>query len=109
MAEENILVKITGEADLTEAQVQLRSMNDKGKELEVQMQQLIKAEKLQADVLSKMGNATSEARKQAEESLQTTRKQIREKQAEINANKKSIEYSTLRSLNFCLGSSTSLI
>lgn len=89
--EENILVKITGEADLTEAQVQLRSMNDKGKELEVQMQQLIKAEKLQADVLSKMGNATSEARKQAEESLQTTRKQIREKQAEINANKKSIE------------------
>ena len=91
MADQNILVRITGEADLTEAQVQMRSLNDRGKELEKQMQQLVAAEKLQTAALEKMSRATADERAKAEESLKTTQKQIRETQAQINANQKNIQ------------------
>ena len=91
MADQNILVRITGEADLTEAQVQMRSLNDRGKELEKQMQDLVAAEKLQTAALRKMSRATAEDRAKAEESLKTTQKQIRETQASINANQKNIQ------------------
>ena len=91
MADQNILVRITGEADLTEAQVQMRSLNDRGKKLEKQMQQLVAAEKLQTAALEKMSRATADERAKAEESLKTTQKQIRETQAQINANQKNIQ------------------
>lgn len=91
MADQNILVRITGEADLTEAQVQLRELNDRGKALEAEMARLVAAEKLQKDALSKMATATSQQRQKADESLKTTQKQIREQQALINQNQKSIQ------------------
>lgn len=91
MADQNILVRITGEADLTEAQVEMRSLNDRGKELEKQMQQLVAAEKLQTAALEKMSRATADERAKAEESLKTTQKQIRETQAAINQNQKNIQ------------------
>lgn len=91
MAEQNIIFRITGEADLNEAHVQLRQMSERSKELESDMQKLIAAEKLQQSVLDKMGNANNEQRQKAEENLKATKSQIREQQALITQNNKTIQ------------------
>ncbi len=44
MADQNIIVRVTGESDLNEAQLQLREMTNRSKELEAQMRNLAKAE-----------------------------------------------------------------
>ena len=44
MADQNIIVRVTGETDLNEAQLQLREMTNRSKELEAQMRNLAKAE-----------------------------------------------------------------
>ena len=90
MAEENILVRITGEADLNDAQLQLRDMNNRGKELEQQMRNLAKAE--QDDIAAVKARIAAGKEDAAE--LQEVIKYHKERQAalqrEITTNEKSI-------------------
>lgn len=88
--EENILVRITGEADLNDAQLQLRDMNNRGKELEQQMRNLAKAE--QDDIAAVKARIAAGKEDAAE--LQEVIKYHKERQAalqrEITTNEKSI-------------------
>lgn len=88
--DENILVRITGEADLNDAQMQLRDMNNRGKELEQQMRNLAKAE--QDDIAAVKARIAAGKEDAAE--LQEVIKYHKERQAalqrEITTNEKSI-------------------
>lgn len=90
MAEENILVRITGEADLTDAQVQLREMNNHGKELEQQMRNLAKAEQEDIAAVKARIAAGKEDATQLQEVIAYHKERKAALQQEITANEKSI-------------------
>ena len=90
MAEENILVRITGEADLTDAQVQLREMNNRGKELEQQMRNLAKAEQEDIAAVKSRIAAGKEDATQLQEVIAYHKERKAALQQEITANEKSI-------------------
>ena len=90
MAEENILVRITGEADLTDAQVQLREMNNRGKELEQQMRNLAKAEQEDIAAVKARIAAGKEDATQLQEVIAYHKERKAALQQEITANEKSI-------------------
>lgn len=88
--EENILVKITGESELSEAQMGIRDLTAKGKDLQSQMAALLKAE--QDDIAAV--KARIAAGKEHESELQATiayNKELQKAlQQEINANERNI-------------------
>ena len=90
MAEENIIVRITGEADLTDAQVQLREMNNHGKELEQQMRNLAKAEQEDIAAVKARIAAGKEDATQLQEVIAYHKERKAALQQEITANEKSI-------------------
>lgn len=90
MDEENILVRITCEADLTEAQVQLREMNNRGKELEQQMRNLAKAEQEDIAAVKARIAAGKEDATQLQEVIAYHKERKAALQQEITANEKSI-------------------
>ena len=90
MAEENILVRITGEADLTDAQVQLREMNTRGKELAQQMRPLAKAEQEDIAAVKARIAAGKEDATQLQEVIAYHKERKAALQQEITANEKSI-------------------
>ena len=55
MADQNIIVRITGEADLGNAQSQIAELKERGKELEAQMKALSKAEQEDAESIRQLG------------------------------------------------------
>ncbi|MCM1034946.1 MAG: hypothetical protein NC229_08530 [Bacteroides sp.] len=91
MADSNIIIKITSEAQLDDAQLQLRELTDRGRELEAEFKKLKKAE--EDDV--KAVKARIAVGKENESELQATIKYNKELQkvklSEINANKQSIK------------------
>lgn len=88
--DENILVRITGEADLTDAQVQLREMNNRGKELEQQMRNLAKAEQEDIAAVKARIAAGKEDATQLQEVIAYHKERKAALQQEITANEKSI-------------------
>ena len=90
MAEENILVRITGEADLNDAQLQLRDMNNRGKELEQQMRNLAKAEQDDIAAVKARIAAGKEDATQLQEVIAYHKERQAALQQEITANEKSI-------------------
>lgn len=88
--DENILVRITGEADLTDAQVQLREMNNHGKELEQQMRNLAKAEQEDIAAVKARIAAGKEDSTQLQEVIAYHKERKAALQQEITANEKSI-------------------
>ena len=91
MDENNIIVRVTGEADLNEAQLEMRELAERGKDLERQMQELAKAEK--ADIANI--NAWVKDAQRREVEIQKTaasyKQQRAELQQQITANNKSIQ------------------
>ena len=90
MADNNIIVKITGDADLTDAQMQLRELTNRGKDLEAEMQRLEAAEK--ADIAN-ISAWIKDAKRRDEEIKKTTASYQQQKRAIIesmNSNEKSI-------------------
>lgn len=90
MAEENILVRITGEADFNDAQLQLRDMNNRGKELEQQMRNLAKAEQDDIAAVKARIAAGKEDATQLQEVIAYHKERQAALQQEITANEKSI-------------------
>lgn len=91
MAEDsNIIIKITSETDLTDAQLELQKMQDESKKLAKQMDSLSIAEQKDAESIKQLrleGKELSAALKENERYYESLRKS---KQAEINQNEKSI-------------------
>lgn len=90
MAEENILVRITGEADLNDAQLQLHDMNNRGKELEQQMRNLAKAEQDDIAAVKARIAAGKEDATRLQEVIAYHKERKAALQQEITANEKSI-------------------
>lgn len=91
MADNNIVIRITSEAELTDAQLQLRELTDLSKKYEQEMKALQKAEQEDLEYIKervKAGEAEAASLAKNEEYYRGIRK---EKQAQINATKKSIE------------------
>lgn len=57
MADNNIFIRIRGEADLGDAQSQIRELTDRNKELEAQIKRVTKAEQEDAESIRQMGLA----------------------------------------------------
>lgn len=90
MAEQNILVRITGEADLNDAQMQLRDMNQRGKELEQQMRAMAKAEQEDIAAVKARIAAGKEDAAELQEVIRYHKERKAALQAEISANEKNI-------------------
>lgn len=88
--EQNILIKVTGEADLTQSQLQMRELNNRGKELEEQMRNLAKAEKEDIAAAKKRIAEGKEEASVIQEILQYRKEQKTAIQQEIAANEKAI-------------------
>lgn len=91
MEENNVIIRIVGEADLSDANLQLRDLTNKGKELEKQMSELEKAEK--ADIANLRVWIKDEARLNEELNKTTAsyKQHRKELQQNISANEKSIQ------------------
>ena len=91
MDENNIIVRVTGEADLNEAQLEMRELAERGKDLERQMQDLAKAEK--ADIANINAWIKDAARREVEiqKTAASYKQQRAELQQQITANNKSIQ------------------
>lgn len=90
MAEQNILVRITGEADLNDAQLQMRELNNHGKELEAQMRNLAKAEAEDIAAVKARIAAGKEDAAELQEVIKYHKDLKTALQQEITANNKSI-------------------
>jgi len=90
MEDRNVLIKIRGEADMTDAQLQLQEMAEKEKQLRREMADLAAAEKhfiQQQQALTESGKAESA---QLNKLIAEHRQYRRDVQEEINANQKNI-------------------
>lgn len=90
MAEQNILVRITGEADLNDAQLQLREMVNRGKDLEAEMRNLAKAEQEDIAAVKARIAAGKEDASELQEVIRYHKDLKAALQQEITANDKSI-------------------
>lgn len=86
----NIIIKITSEADLSDAQVQMRDMVDKSKQLEEQMRNLTKAEDEDLKAMRERVKLGKEDASILDEVTATYREKRKEIQSTINATKKNI-------------------
>ena len=90
MDDGNIIVKITGEADLSEAQVQIRELVNRGKDLEAQMRNLAKAEAEDIAAVKARIAAGKEDASELQKVIQYHKELKTSLQQEMNANEKSI-------------------
>lgn len=93
-SEQNILIKVTGEADLTDAQLQLREMTNRSKELEKQMAELDAQQRQDANDLKASIQGEKELSNALKQKAQYYGNLKGKVQEAINANTKSI--STLK-------------
>lgn len=91
MADNNIVIKITSEAELTDAQLQLRELSDLTKQYEQQMKDLQKAEEDDLKAMKERVAAGKEDVSILQEVTATYREMRKVKQQQINDAKKSIE------------------
>lgn len=87
----NIIIKITSEADLTDAQLQLKDLQDESKRLQKEMQDLSRIEKEDADSIKQLNLSVENQNKALKQNEQYYRDLKKAKQEEINANEKSIQ------------------
>jgi hypothetical protein len=87
----NIIIKITSEADLTDAQLQLKDLQDESKRLQKEMQDLSRIEKEDADSIKQLNLSVESQNKALKQNEQYYRDLKKAKQEEVNANEKSIQ------------------
>lgn len=90
MADENIIVRITGEADLSDAQAQVRELTQRNKELENEMRALATARKQDEDDLKAMGLGEKELAAALQKNTQYYKQQEQELQKVAQSNEKNI-------------------
>lgn len=87
----NIIIKITSEADLTDAQLQIKDLQDESKRLQKEMQELSRIEKEDADSIKQLNLSVESQNKALKQNEQYYRDLKKAKQEEVNANEKSIQ------------------
>lgn len=90
MNDSNIIIKITSETDLSDAQLQIKELQEESKRLQTQMENLSSVEKEDAESIKKLGLSMSEQTKALKENEKYYRDLKKAKQDEINSNEKSI-------------------
>lgn len=91
MAEQNIIVRVIGEGDMSGAQQQLRDMTERGKELEAQLKRVSKAEQEDAQSIRQMGLAEKELSSALQKNADYYKSERAEVEKNIIANNKNIE------------------
>lgn len=87
----NIIIKITSEADLSEAQLQMKDLQEQTKRTQKAMEELSATEREDAESIKKLKLSLAEQNKALEENERYYRELRKEKQQEINQNEKSIQ------------------
>ncbi len=90
MADNNIIIKITSEADLTTAQKQLKELTDRAKEQEQALKELTVAEKEDAQSIEDLGISGDRLNKRLEENSRYYEELRNQKKDDINETEKSI-------------------
>ncbi len=90
MAENNIIIKITSETDLTAAQQQLKALTDRAREQEQALKDLSTTEKEDAQSIKDLGIVGARLNKQLKENTQYYNELRNQKKADIAETKKSI-------------------
>ena len=91
MAENNIIIKITGEADLTAAQKQLQELTKRAEDLEIEMSQMQTAYENEVAAIKKQNKSREEEAAELLKLKQYYRDIKSERKAEASAVKKSIK------------------
>lgn len=91
MAENNIIIKITGEADLDAAQTQMKELTDKAKEQERALKELTKQEKEDAKTIKSLGLEEGRLAKRLKENEKYYQDLRDQKKGDIAATKQSIK------------------
>lgn len=94
MADQNIIVRIMGEADLSNAQAQISELTERSKDLEAQMKACAKAEAEDAESIRKLGlqgNQLSAALKKNADYYRTQRQELEKSAAANQKNIKSLK------------------
>lgn len=91
MADNNILIKITSEADLTAAQKQLQELTKQSEEYEKQILDLKDAEKADAASIKALGLSEEHLAKRLKENRDYYRQEVKYKKEDIAETKKSIK------------------
>ena len=91
MSENNIIIRIQGESDLSAAQSQIRELTARNKELEAQMKAVSKAEQEDAESIRQLGLQGSQLSAALKKNTDYYKKQRQEVQKNVDANKQSIQ------------------
>lgn len=87
----NIIIKITSETDLADAQLQIKDLQEESKRLQKEMQELARIEKEDADSIKQLNLSVEKQNKALKQNEQYYRDLKKAKQEEVNANEKSIQ------------------
>ena len=91
MSENNIIIRIQGESDLSAAQSQIRELTARNKELEAQMKAVSKAEQEDAESIRQLGLQGGQLSAALKKNTDYYKKQREEVQKNVDANKQSIQ------------------
>lgn len=91
MSENNIIIRIQGESDLSAAQSQIRELTARNKELEAQMKAVSKAEQEDAESIRQLGLQGDQLSAALRKNTDYYKKQREEVQKNVDANKQSIQ------------------
>lgn len=91
MSENNIIIRIQGESDLSAAQSQIRELTARNKELEAQMKAVSKAEQEDAESIRQLGLQGGQLSAALRKNTDYYKKQREEVQKNVDANKQSIQ------------------
>ncbi|MBR2618778.1 MAG: hypothetical protein IKC81_05695 [Paludibacteraceae bacterium] len=91
MADNNILIRVTGEADLSEAQLQIKELSNRSKELEAQMLKTAQAEREDAASIKALGLSGKELQQALAKNAEYYRGLRKEMQGQVTANEKNIK------------------
>lgn len=91
MSENNIIIRIQGESDLSAAQSQIRELTARNKELEAQMKAVSKAEQEDAESIRQLGLQGGQLSAALRKNTDYYKKQREEVQKSVDANKQSIQ------------------
>lgn len=91
MADNNILIKITSETDLSEAQLQIKELSNRSKELEAQMLKTAQAEKEDAASIKALGLSEKELQTALQKNAEYYRSLRKEITDQAVANEKNIK------------------
>lgn len=90
MSENNIIIRIQGESDLSAAQSQIRELTARNKELEAQMKAVSKAEQEDAESIRQLGLQGSQLSAALRKNTEHYKEERKELQKSVDANKQNI-------------------